>query len=43
MDGRRYNIIDHRLTEEKTRDREMLTNLVLGEGKALYIRQSLSE
>jgi hypothetical protein len=36
MDGVRWNMIKHGLTEEDTRDMDMRRNLVLGEGKPLH-------
>jgi hypothetical protein len=43
MGGARRHVVKHELTDEDSIDRDMWRNLVLGEGKSLYSRQSSDE
>jgi hypothetical protein len=41
MDGIRWSVTTHGLTEQDTGEKDVRRNLVLGEGKPLYSGQSL--
>jgi len=41
MDGIRWSVTTHGLTEHDTGEKDVRRNLVLGEGKPLYSGQSL--